>query len=138
MFNLKKMLKKTCKSKTICLMSTLFINIWFISLAQAKQQNESWYQQVWCDSHGGKSEFRLNDYTRIDCLTTKYAIEMDFAHKWHEAVGQALHYARKTGLNPGIVLVLKKPGDHFYITELNKTLEYFQLPVKVWQLGPWQ
>lgn len=29
---------------------------------------------------------------RCDILTDKYAIEVDKASKWHEAIGQALHY----------------------------------------------
>lgn len=107
-------------------------------LIWAKKENEAWYQAIWCESLGGKSEYRLDDRARVDCLTPEYAIEMDFAHKWHEAVGQALHYGRKTKRQAGIVLVLKKRSEQFYLNELKKTIDYYQLPVKVWQLGPWE
>lgn len=33
------------------------------------------------------------DGTRCDILTDEYAIEVDFANKWAEAIGQALNYA---------------------------------------------
>ena len=29
---------------------------------------------------------------RIDVLTTNEAVEVEFIHKWHEGIGQALHY----------------------------------------------
>ena len=37
---------------------------------------------------------------RIDVMTDEYAIEIDWPHKWHEGLGQALHYAdamKRTG-----------------------------------------
>lgn len=33
-------------------------------------------------------------YGRIDLLTSDYAIEVDKLEKFHEAIGQALHYAK--------------------------------------------
>lgn len=36
-------------------------------------------------------------YGRVDVLTEGMAVELDFAHKYHEALGQALHYAGETG-----------------------------------------
>ena len=51
-----------------------------VSPAGAKHlYKESVYQQVWCDKHGGVTEYKLNDKTRVDCLTDKYAVELDFA-----------------------------------------------------------
>ena len=62
------------------------------------------YQIAHCQ---GVLEYRLDDGSRVDCLTDEYAIEYDFANKWAEAVGQALYYAEKTGKKPAIVLILK-------------------------------
>lgn len=39
----------------------------------------------------GKPEVSI-DRGRIDVLTESYAIEIDFAKKWHEGLGQAIHY----------------------------------------------
>ena len=42
---------------------------------------------------------------RIDVLTDRYAIEVEFPHKWHEGLGQALHYSNATG-KPGVLAVI--------------------------------
>lgn len=41
---------------------------------------------------------------RCDILTDKYAIEVDRAPKWHEAIGQAVHYAIMLKRKPCIAL----------------------------------
>ena len=41
----------------------------------------------------------------MDILTPRYAIEVDRAHKWSEAIGQALFYALKTKRKPAIILL---------------------------------
>lgn len=70
------------------------------------KHNEATYQQAWCKAHGGIEEYENEDYTRVDCLTDKYAVEFDFANKWAESVGQALHYGLMTGKKPKVVLIL--------------------------------
>jgi hypothetical protein len=65
---------------------------------------EKHYQKETCN---GIMEYRLDDGSRVDCLTEEYAIEYDFANKWAEAVGQSLYYAEKTGKKPAIILILK-------------------------------
>ncbi len=97
---------------------------------------EQWYQAVWCDGKGGRSEVQLPDHRRIDCMTRTHAIEVEFARKWPEAIGQSLGYARATGLRAGIVLVLKKPADETYWKEMNAVITHFDLPITVWKLGP--
>ena len=52
----------------------------------------------------------MPDGTRCDILIDTHAIEVDFADKWAEAVGQSLNYAIQTGKKAGIVLVLKDRG----------------------------
>ena len=41
---------------------------------------------------------------RADIVNRTYAIEVDRIQKWHEAIGQALHYAKETGRQPAIAL----------------------------------
>lgn len=67
------------------------------------------YQKYWCDKHNGEMEFQLNDKTRVDCLTDTLAVEVDFAPKWHECIGQALYYGRKTRKIPACVLIMENP-----------------------------
>ncbi len=42
---------------------------------------------------------------RVDVVTDRYAIEVEFPHKWHEGLGQALHYADATG-KKGLLAVI--------------------------------
>lgn len=83
-------------------MKLFFFILLFPILAWAAP--EKYYQKGACN---GVMEYRLDDGSRVDCLTDEYAIEYDFANKWAEAVGQALYYAEKTGKKPAIVLILK-------------------------------
>lgn len=68
--------------------------------------NESSYQHAYCTAHNGVEEYELSDKTRVDCLTDTHAIEFDFANKWAESIGQALHYGFMTGKKPKVVLIL--------------------------------
>jgi len=52
-------------------------------------------------------EVTLSDRTRVDLVSMHYAIEVDWAAKWAEAIGQSLFYAEMTGRKPGIVLIRK-------------------------------
>ena len=99
-------------------------------------QRESWYQEVWCTGMGGKVEHRLEDGRRIDCLTDTHAIEVEFSHKWPEAVGQSLDYSMLTRKKAGIVLIINKGESLENWQRLNKLVEHYQLPIKLWKLGP--
>jgi len=55
----------------------------------------------------GEIEYVLDDQTRVDCLTSSYATEVDFASKWAETIGQSLYYSIKTGKKPGVLLILE-------------------------------
>ena len=76
---------------------SLIIFIGSKSQANAKKK-ESHYQNIHCDNLEGKAEFKLEDRTRIDCLTNTKAIEHDFAPKWAECAGQAIYYAEKINI----------------------------------------
>lgn len=56
---------------------------------------------------GGETEVVQWDGTRVDILTVDTAWEVDWPHKWAEAVGQSLYYAHLTERKPGIVLLVK-------------------------------
>ena len=99
-----------------------------IALGQ-RLNHERFYQDEWCDRHGGETEVVQLDRTRVDCITYAHAIEFDFADKWAEALGQALHYGRLTGLRAGIVLIVEDPGDLRYVQRLVENIEHYSLPV---------
>lgn len=96
---------------------------------------EKEYQNQWCKTNNGKTEVRLQDKTRIDCLTDKYAIEFDFANKWAESIGQALYYASSTGKEAGIVLIIENPEkDLKYLKRLKNVTKKYN--IKVWTITP--
>ena len=71
--------------------------------------SESSYQHAWCSLHKGIEEYENKDKTRVDCLTDTNAVEFDFANKWAESIGQALHYQLMTGKRAKVVLILEEP-----------------------------
>ncbi len=90
---------------------------------------ENEYQQVWCKEQHGQMEYRLDDGTRVDCLTKTHAVEFDFAYKWAESVGQALYYAMKTGKGPGVVLILEDDYDVNFFFRLLSVAELYGITV---------
>ena len=73
------------------------------------RHSESSYQHAWCSMHQGIEEYENKDFTRVDCLTKINAVEFDFANKWAESIGQALHYQYMTGRKGKVVLILENP-----------------------------
>ena len=87
---------------------------------QAKHLHyEKVYQNNFCNKMNGQVEYVLNDKTRVDCLTATYAIEVDFASKWAESIGQSLHYSIKTGKKAGVLLIIENVAkDRKYLRRL--------------------
>lgn len=92
------------------------------------------YQERFCAGVGGQVEFVLPDRTRVDCLTERHAIEVDFARKWAEAIGQSLHYAKMTGKAPGVLLIVDGESDQKYVDRLYGAINRWHLPIQVWLL----
>ena len=96
---------------------------------------EKTYQNAWCKTHNGISEYTLDDKTRVDCLTRNYAIEFDFAEKWAESVGQALYYSIKTSKNPGVVLIIEnQTKEENYLKRLQTIATKYN--IKIWTITP--
>lgn len=92
------------------------------------------YADAWCAEAKGEREHLLRDDTRVDCLTKNYAVEFDFADKWAESIGQALHYGRLTGEKPAIVLIIEKEADWEHYWKVKKLGK--KKGVKVWYIEP--
>ena len=93
---------------------------------------EADYTKIWCYQQNGMIEVRLADATRCDCLTKTHAIEVDYASKFYEAVGQSLHYSIITGKLPGILLLMKDKSDQIYLVRLKKIILKYKLPITIW------
>lgn len=48
---------------------------------------------------------------RVDIVTDRFAIEIDWAAKWHEGIGQSLHYADATGRRAALGLIVDGNGE---------------------------
>ena len=103
----------------------LYVSLLFIgcSHATSKKYNEHFYQTQLCTELSGEMEYVLEDRTRVDCLTDEYAIEVDFAKKWAEGIGQSLHYAYMTDKKPAIALIVDRKKDKRYLKRLNANIE---------------
>ena len=97
----------------------------------ARKHSERYYQETWAKQNGGKTEVTLPDKTRCDIITDDYAIEVDFADKWSESVGQALYYAFQTNKKPAILIVMEDRGDKRFLVRLNSVLVHYDLDIKV-------
>jgi len=100
----------------------------FNAFGAKNKYNEKYYQQKHCK---GILEYHLKDKTRVDCLTSKYVIEFEWANKYFEAIGQSLHYARLTNKKPAIALILKKDSDMTYYNKLIDIIIFHDLKIKV-------
>jgi len=107
-----------------------------ISHAEKRLNSERFYQSRWCVAVGGVMEYRLDDKTRIDCLTATHAWEFDFGSKWAECLGQAYHYGFSTGKKPGCVLILEKEKDCKYKARLNSLIGKLSPPISLKSVGP--
>lgn len=85
----------------------LFALLLSLTLNAKHLHKEKIYQEHFCNTFGGITEYRLKDKTRVDCLLDEYALEVDFAQKWAESIGQSLYYASQTSRKAGVLLIME-------------------------------
>ena len=124
------MIYKTLSLLMCCVFLILFI--FFLPLfAQQQtvthQHPEKYYQNIIAKDIGGQTEVILPDKTRIDIVTPTKVIEVDFANKWYEAVGQTIHYAIQTGKKPTIWLIKETDADDKHIERCYAACEKIRL-----------
>lgn len=71
-----------------------------------RDSNERDYVDAVRSVLGGNTEVRAT-FGRIDILNDHYAIEVDFLNKYHEGIGQALHYGKAANKIPTLALILR-------------------------------
>lgn len=109
----------------------LLIPLLFIGCSTTtKKYNEHYYQTKLCNELDGKMEFVLKDRTHVDCLTDEYAIEVDFARKWAEGIGQSLFYADMTGRKPSVALIVGE-DDSRYLKRLYRVTNKLKIEVLI-------
>jgi len=94
--------------------------------------DESTWQRRYCE--GMELEKHLPSGGYIDCLSPEYAIEVEWAEHWAEAVGQSLYYASETGRKPGIILLCEQSEGpveglcRSYVYRLEIALKFVKAP----------
>ena len=112
--------------------STICIIFLFTFNLQAQKTEREYTEIITCIMEGNSEIGVVSG--RIDILTKDHAIEIDFANKWKESIGQALWYSLKTNRKPGIVLILRSPSDWKYLQQLNSAIAHGGMTkqFKVW------
>ena len=93
------------------------------------QNNEANWSRYVADE--SSIEVRLWDDTRCDYVSDTHAIEIDWARKPYEAVGQAMYYSIVLDKEPGIILLVKnKATDRKYVFRCQTICA--KLNIKLW------
>lgn len=87
--------------------------------------------------YGGKfvTEYHLWDETRVDLLSDDYAVEVDYAEKWAECIGQALYYSHLTDRQAVCLLLSAGEKDSRFIYRCQTVCEAHGIKLWVHELG---
>ena len=108
------------------------------SLGAARLNPEAHYQKIAAKKYNGQTEVILPDGTRCDIVTETHAIEVDFADKWAEAIGQSLNYSFQLNKKAGILLILEKPDDERHLIRVESIIKQFKLTIDVLAIRVWE
>jgi len=101
-----------------------------LNLSAKHLHKEKVYQEHFCKQLGGITEYRLQDKTRVDCLVKEYAIEVDFAQKWAESIGQSLYYASQTSRKPAVLLIMEDQEKELkYLRRLENVSQQYNIDI---------
>ena len=81
-----------------------------VALCSTTSANELTQARRLAAKYSAQVEVRLPDDSRVDLLSDTHAIEVDWAPKWAEAVGQAIHYSLLADKKPAVILLLRDPA----------------------------
>ena len=107
------------------------------SLDAARLNPEAHYQDIAAKKYSGQTEITMPDGTRCDIVTETHAIEVDFADKWAEAIGQSLNYSFQLNKKAGILLILEKPDDERHLIRVESIIKHFELTIDVLAIRAW-
>jgi hypothetical protein len=108
------------------------------SLGAARLNSEAHYQEIAAKKYSGQTEVTVPDGTRCDIVTETHAIEVDFADKWAEAIGQSLNYSFQLNKKAGILLILEKPDDERHLIRVESIIKHFKLTIDVLAIRAWE
>jgi hypothetical protein len=104
-----------------------------LSVASAgRLMPEKHYQKLYAEQVGGQMEVTAPDGSRVDILTEKYAIDVDFADKWAEPIGQSLNYGFQFQRRAGIVLIVDGEDQQGKAIRLGSLIRHYSMPIDLW------
>ena len=75
----------------------------------------TWNEVAWSKhiaaEMGGIAEYVCADGSRCDVLTDTHAVEIEWATKWKESIGQAVLYGVLTNRKPAVILLVRNKRD---------------------------
>lgn len=102
-----------------------------------KCKSEYDYQIQFANANPGQVEYRI-DGVRVDWLGKigfrLYACEVDFAKKYHEAIGQALHYSILCQARAGIILIMERDADEKHLAKLRYIIRKKKLKISIFPI----
>jgi len=98
-----------------------------VSLYAKYLHHERYYQRQLCNRLNGEMEVVLHERSRVDCVTDRYAIEVDFAKKWAESIGQSLYYAHITKKKPAIGLIIDLSKEKRYLQRVDSMCQKYDI-----------
>ncbi len=114
-------------------MRLIWILTWILITTATAQALEKDYATAWCTQHHGQSEVVLEDGARADCVTKRYAVEVQPAKTWAEAIGQALYYSMALKKKPAVVLIADPEQDYRFIGRLRRVARKYGIKVFLMQ-----
>lgn len=97
-----------------------------------EKRTERWYQERAASILGGKMEAPVEN-GRVDILTATHAVEVEFAAKWKNSIGQSLWYALQTNRRAAVILIIEDAKrDRAHAIRLGSVIQANNLPVDLW------
>ena len=125
------------------ILAPLLLLLISLSSQAARLAPEETYRAKFCN---GNKQVTLRDNTRADCFLFKkdMVIEVDFADKWYQGIGQAIHYSNQSNRKPGVALIIEKETDCRYVARAiaavkNTYVRMFNgemVRIELFQVGP--
>lgn len=112
------------------LLIILFLSVASVASA-GRLMPEKHYQKLYAEQVGGQVEVTAPDSTRCDILTEDLAIEVDFADKWAEAIGQSLNYGFQFNKKAGILLIMEHKEDERHYIRLGSLIRHYRLEIEL-------
>lgn len=98
-----------------------------------KLPNERFYQDHLQLHFKAVNNLRLASGKIVDLINDDLVIEVDFMHKWGEAIGQSLIYAYETKKRPCICFIYDYSKDSALLRSIMPVL--YKLCIKVYTIG---